>query len=290
MELGIFARTYARPTLEAALDAAQADGLTWVQLNLAGAGLPTVPEEMPAGLGARVRQAVSERGLRVAGLSGTVNLIHPDPAQRAENVRRLAGLIAAAPELGAATVSLCTGSRDPANMWRHHPDNALPAAWADLLAALAALLPAAEAAGVTLGVEPEPGNVVANAPLARRLLDEVRSPSLKIIFDGANLVTGHPPAARRAVLDQAAALLGPDVITAHAKQLDEHGREVPTPDPAGIVDYDAYLAVLHSLGEVGPLVLHGLPEAAVPASVAWLREKLENLPRRHEDTRDTKNS
>ena len=274
MELGIFARTYARPTLEAALDAVRADGLAWVQFNLACAGLPTVPEAVPPDLAERVRQAVEERGLRVAGLSGTINLIHPDPAQRAENVRRLAGLVTASPSLGANTVSLCTGSRDAANMWRGHPDNDTAEAWADLLAALGGLLPAAEAAGVTLGVEPEPANVISSAPLARRLLNEVRSPALKIIFDGANLIHGRPAAEAATVLREAAELLGPDVVSAHAKQLDADGREVPTSDPTGILNYDDYLAVLRGMGYGGPLVLHGLPEAAVGESVRFLRGKL----------------
>jgi sugar phosphate isomerase/epimerase len=274
MDLGVFARTYARPTLEAALDAVRADGLDWVQLNLAGAGLSTVPEALPADLGKRLRAALAERGLRVAGLSGTINLIHPDPSRRAENVRRLAGLIQAGPSLGTPSVSLCTGTRDPENMWRRHPDNDTPAAWADLLASLAGLLPAAEAAGVTLGVEPEPANVVSSAPLARRLLNQVRSPALRIIFDGANLVAGHPRDEHDTLLREAAELLGPEVVSAHAKQLDAGGREVPVADSAGVLDYDNYLAVLRGLGYAGPLVLHGLPEAAVPASVAWLRGKL----------------
>lgn len=274
MEAGIFARTYARPTLEAVLDAVKADGLTWVQLNLACAGLPTVPDRLPPELSSQVLGALAERGLRVAGLSGTINLIHPDPAQRAENVRRLAGLIEASPTLGASTVSVCTGSRDAANMWRHHPDNDTPEAWADLLAALEALLPSAEAADVSLGVEPEPANVVSSAARARRLLNEMRSPALKIVFDGANLIHGRPDAEALTLLEEAAELLGPDVVAAHAKQLNAAGQEVPTADPTGRLNFDAYTAVLRGMHYHGPLVLHGLPEASVPESVAFLKSKL----------------
>ncbi len=274
MELGIFARTYARPTLEAVLDAVRAQGLAQVQFNLAGVGLPTVPETLPDDVCQRVHQAMRERGLTMAALSGTINLIHPDLAQRAEAVRRLAGLIKAAPALGTRIVTLCTGSREAANMWRHHPDNDTPEAWADLLASLAALLPAAEAAGVTLGVEPEPANVVSDAPRARRLLDEVRSPALKIVFDGANLAAGHAPGEASRRLRDAAQMLGAEVISAHAKNLNADGHEVATADPAGVLDYDEYLAVLRSFHYTGPLLLHGLPEAAVPESANFLRRKL----------------
>jgi sugar phosphate isomerase/epimerase len=56
------------------------------------------------------------------------------------------------------------------------------------VAALECLLPVAQEAKVILGVEPEPANVIACAARARKLLDELQSPNLKIIFDAANLL------------------------------------------------------------------------------------------------------
>ena len=110
--------------------------------------------------------------------------------------------------------------------------------------------------------------------LARRLLDEARSPALKVIFDGANLVAGHPRPEAPTLLREAAELLGPAVISAHAKNLDEAGREVATADPAGVVDYDDYLDVLRGMDYRGVLLVHGLREGEVEESVKFLREKL----------------
>ena len=70
-------------------------------------------------------------------------------------------------------VTLCTGTRDPQNMWRAHPDNQTAQAWTDLRATLDVLLDAARDAGVQLGVEPEFANVVADAPTAARLLEQL---------------------------------------------------------------------------------------------------------------------
>jgi hypothetical protein len=78
-------------------------------------------------------------------------------------------------------------------MWRVHPDNGTPGAWADLLASMGRALCSAEKHGVTLAFEPEVSNVVYSAAKARRLLDEMRSPRLK------------------------------DVAFAHAKDLDRDG-------------------------------------------------------------------
>ncbi len=158
--------------------------------------------------------------------SGTVNLAHPDPAQRAAGLAWLLELIATAPALGTPVVTLCTGTRDPDDMWRGHRDNETPAAWADMRESIDAAVAAAEAAGITLGVEPELGNIVRDAVAARRLLDEVASPALKVVMDAANLEPGAD------VLRSSFALLGGDIVLAHAK------------DVGGAVDYPLYLSLL----------------------------------------------
>jgi sugar phosphate isomerase/epimerase len=172
MEIGIFAKTFRRPDLETTLDAVVASSLTTMQFNLALAGGVSLPDAIPA---AAIREQVERRGLTMAAVSGTYNMAHPDSAVRVEGRRRLRELIAAASALGTRVVTLCTGSRDAADMWRHHPDNRSPQAWRDLLESLEDALTAAEQHAVTLAFEPEHNNVIDSAVAGWRLLDEVRS-------------------------------------------------------------------------------------------------------------------
>ena len=44
MQIGIFAKTFVRPTLEETLDAVKAHGLGCVQFNMVCAGLPSMPD------------------------------------------------------------------------------------------------------------------------------------------------------------------------------------------------------------------------------------------------------
>jgi sugar phosphate isomerase/epimerase len=263
--LGIFARTFERPEMEEVLDAVQAHGLQAVQFNMASAGLPSMPNEIDPGLAAGIRAALAARGLEMAAVSGTFNMIHPDPRHREEGLRRLAVLGAACRAMGTSTITLCTGTRDPHDKWRRHPGNALPDAWQDLRAAMEHALAVAEAHDLTLGVEPEQGNVVSSAESARRLLDEMRSPRLKVILDPVNLQAAGGEADRmRARLEEALDLLGPDLVAAHAKEL--------FPGGAGWqLDYGHYVGALRSAGFRGPLLLHNLPEAAVGRAVDLLR-------------------
>ena len=266
MELGIFAKTFARPTVEATLDAVAAHGLRCVQFNLSCAGRPTLPEVIEPELCERIAGAMGARGLRMAAVSGTFNMAHPDPAHRRDGLRRLGVLVAACPGLGTSIVTLCTGTRDPVDMWRRHPENDSAEAWRDLVESLRIALQSAEAAGVTLAVEPEPGNVIDGAPKARRLLDEVGSPRLKIVIDPANL----PPDNTGLILDEAFALLGPDIVLAHAKDRDRHGAAGQVAPGAGVVDFGRYLSLLRRHAGAVSLILHGLDESQVAGGVAFL--------------------
>jgi len=89
MKISIFAKTFARPTLAATLDAVREHGLDSVQFNLSSAGLPTLPDAISAEDVAGIRLAMDARGLEMAALSGTFNMIHPDLRQRETGLRRL---------------------------------------------------------------------------------------------------------------------------------------------------------------------------------------------------------
>ncbi len=266
--LGIMATTFARPTLDAVLDAAVSSGVRGLQFDLACAGEPTLPAHIDAALCDRIRRAFATRNLTMAALSGTFNMIHPEPGERAEGLRRLRMLLDACGALGALVVTLCTGTRDAHNMWRRHPDNDTPDAWTDLVASVRR----AEAAGVTLAVEPEVANVVDSARKARRLFDEMGSPRLKVVMDGANIFHSDELPRMQEMLDEAFALLGPDIAVAHAKDLDHDGEAGHLPAGHGVLDYSLYLALLRRSGFTEAVVLHGLEEDDVPACVAFVRD------------------
>jgi sugar phosphate isomerase/epimerase len=274
MKISIFAKTFARPTLAATLDAVRAHGLDSVQFNLSSAGLPTLPDEISPEAVAGIRREMDARGLEMAALSGTFNMIHPDPEQREAGLRRLHVLAQACAGLGTGIITLCTGTRDPQDMWRRHPDNDLPEAWRDLTNSMSQALEIVGEAHVTLGVEPEVANVIDTAAKARRLLDEMQSPHLKIILDAANLFRAGDLARQRAVLNEAFDLLGPDIVLAHAKDLSRDGEAGHQAAGTGALDYVLYLKLLGQSGYTGPLILHSLTEAEVDPAIAFLRAKL----------------
>ena len=278
MEIGIFEKVFPRPDLATTLDAVRAHGLGAVQFDLASAGLPSLPDHVDPAHATAIRQALAARGITMAAVSGTFNIIHPDEAARRDGMRRLCALAAACATLGTSTITLSTGTRNADNMWRSHPDNATPAAWRDMVQAMAEIAALGEACGVMMAFEPEVSNVVDSAPKARRLLDELGSAHVGVVIDGANLFHTGELARMEAILDEAFDLLGGQIVLAHAKDLDRDGEAGNRPAGHGVLDYDRYVRLLDRAGYTGALVLHGLAEQEVAGCVAFLRAKLATIP------------
>jgi sugar phosphate isomerase/epimerase len=133
MRLGIFARIFTRPQVEEVFDAVKEHHFDCVQFNLACAGLPTLPDTLAPAIPIRIREAAMSRGIEIAAVSGTYNMIHPDLKVRQAGLHRLRILASACHSMGTSLITLCTGTRDPKNMWRWHPENASSQAWSDLL-------------------------------------------------------------------------------------------------------------------------------------------------------------
>jgi sugar phosphate isomerase/epimerase len=273
MRLGIFAKTFGRLSMPETLDAVADAGFTTMQFNMSLTGGSSMPDEIPAGEAAAVEEECSRRGLDMAAVSGTYNMAHPDPAFRAEGLRRIGEIIAAARPLGTSCVTLCTGSRDAGDMWRWHRDNATPEAWSDMRAGVEAALIVAEQHGVTLAFEPEHNNVVDDAAAGRRLLSELDSPNLKAIIDPANLFPGGGLAHQSDTLREAFELLGDELVLAHAKDVGADGTIVAAGH--GDLDYELYLTLLRALDRDVPLILHGLAEAEVPSSRDFVQAQAE---------------
>ena len=280
MQIGIFANTFVRPTLGETLDAVGGCRLRCVQFDMACAGVPTMPDRISGDLCDTIRREMASRGIAMAAVSGTFNMIHPDVQERQKGLRRLREMASACERMGTGVVTLCTGTRDPGSMWRAHPDNGAPEAWAELRVSMEKAVRIAEGSGVTMAFEPEVSNVVDSPQKARRLLDEMRSPRLKVVMDPANIFqTGELPRMREK-LDEAFDLLGGDIAHAHAKDLDRDGEAGHLPAGHGVLDYDRYLALLREVQFGGALVLHGLDETHVDGCRDFLLEKVAHLDSR----------
>ena len=133
MKLGIFAKTFSRPTIEDLFQSIAAFGINSVQFNLSCAGLDPLPQTVPSEVAQRIGDSAEQANVELSAISGTFNMAHPDPEDRSANLTKFDVLCDVAATLHIPVITLCTGTRDPVNMWKWHPENDSKEAWDDMV-------------------------------------------------------------------------------------------------------------------------------------------------------------
>lgn len=269
MEPGIFESVFVRATLAESFRAVSIAGFTCVQFDFQSAGVDPWSDTIENNLVYEIRGAADAAPVRIPAVSGTFNMAHPEPGTRARGLRGFEQVAAHSAALGAGFVTLCTGTRATSSMWEIHADNSTPGAWSDMVDLLRSALSIAERYDLTLVVEPEPANVVSSAVKARRLLDELGNDRLKIVLDPANIVLSDRSRSPETVLTESFELLGPDIVLAHAKDVDERGEFCAA--GSGIVPWTLYRKLLEGIAYDGDVIFHTLTEFDVPVALATMR-------------------
>lgn len=274
MVAGIFSKTYEVSETEETFRRMTSQGIYHTQFNLLSAGLSTLPERMDEEKLERIRKTAQEYHITLDALSGTFNMIDPDEEKRKSGCRQFALQCRIAGILGIPIISLCTGSKNPESKWKWHEDNLTEKAWSDLMRSTEEILRYAEEEDVVLGVETEAANIINTPERARKYLDAVGSDHLKIIMDGANLFRKEQVKDMRRVLEEAFAILGKDIVLAHAKDFFVQEAICFIAPGEGILDFACYTDLLKKAGYERALIMHGLSEEQVPASLNYLKNYL----------------
>ncbi len=267
--IGIFAKTFSGTMPEQVLLASAVAGFKSVQYNMACSGLASLPDEISDELALAVARAAANAHVKISAISATYNMAHPDKKLR-ENGRHGFEVVAAkAKMMGANLITLCTGSRDPDDQWRHHPDNQSKKAWADMAHEFEKLIAIAEREDLFLGIEPELGNVVSDPIKALKLIGQMKSHRLRIVFDAANLFERASFDEVRVLVEQGIATLAPYISLAHAKDRSAEG--APCAPGQGIIDFKHYLNTLHVSGFSGDIIAHGFGADEAAGVAAFIK-------------------
>ena len=270
MKVGIMTNHFVRQSLDETLDAIISHDIFHVQFNLASAHMKGSLDHEIDLVGNQVSQQITKRNMSLSALSGEINMVHPDLVLRQAEITHLQKLISSCKNFGTSIIATCTGSRSTESMWKYHPENETEEAWQVLITTLEKLLPVAEKHGVILAFEPEVNNVANTISKSLRLIEEMKSPNLKIVMDAANIFGKGELPQMSEILDQAFELLGDHIALAHAKDLDRDGDAGHLAAGTGLLDYDRYVSLLCSLPFDVPVILHGLNEDQVDGCVSML--------------------
>jgi len=176
---------------------------------------PTTDEAMTPGLAMYVKNVFARNQVDIAVLGCYLNLADPNKEQLAKTVHRYMAHVRFASWLGCGVVGTETGA--PNETYTFTPECHTEEALQIFMDNLRPIVKYAEGMGVVVAIEPVYRHIVCNPKRARRVLDEINSPNLQIIFDPVNLLEMENYEDRQAVIEEAIELLGPDIAMVHLK-------------------------------------------------------------------------
>ena len=253
---------YGKGTPDELFARVSADGLAAVQLAYKKC-VPTVKSyaDITEALVNDTIAAEKAHNIQVAVLGTYVELAIND-ARRLQNVADFKSQLAVCKALGAGCIGTETTKMcdQPAGTTREEAQELL-------CRSLAEILPVAEELGVTVGVEPVTYHSMNSAAATRHILDTMRSPNLKVIFDLSNLVDADNVNAQDRIWNDIGELVGDKIVAVHFKgqAFNPDGSLLHTSLEDSLTDYAGAFAMLRQLPQE---VLPVLREEAVPARAA----------------------
>ena len=272
-------------------------GFNTVQLDMSFKDIDLETSKISKAKCKKIRDTFRAHDLPVCAVSGYTNIVHPDPAARAQKLKHLKTLIRNARDLGTPYVISETGTFDTESDWVHHPKNKTEEGYETCRDVIADLVKEAYDHGAVFLLETYVNNVVGSVGETLRLFADIDSPSLGLLMDPTNYFEDHNIDSMDQVLNQIFDSLSDKVRIAHAKDVmrskagasEKHADidaseahtfrgvgaiELPAPG-LGALNYDLYLERLAVKHPNIPIVIEHLEEPDVPRAKAFVDRKLE---------------
>lgn len=239
MQFGIRLHDAVKAPLEERLKAVHEQGFACVHLALSKviSENSVADSALTPGYAMYLKRLFDKYGLDVAVLGCYLNLANPDSEKLKTIQNKYMANIRFAAHLGADVVGTETGAPNLEYKFEE-------ACWNEeslqiFINNLRPVVKYAEQMGVLMAIEPVVRHIVCNPVRARRVLDEINSPNLRIILDPVNLLEVYNYEKQDEILDEAVELLGKDVAVLHVKDFQiKDGKLVSVPVGQGMCHWE----------------------------------------------------
>ncbi|WP_390406122.1 sugar phosphate isomerase/epimerase family protein [Lacticaseibacillus jixiensis] len=231
------------------------------------------------GLADTLRKRFANAGVTVSILGCYVNISSPDAAVQEAALQRFYDTLALANRFGATVVATETGTASPNGFTLA---NYTEEAYVRMRDAVREMTATAAQFGVTVAIEPGVNHPLHDNVTVARLLRDVDSPNLRVLFDLANILSHDNMADQAAVLEEAQSLYGDKIVAFHLKDFkftgDSDGQKQYMPVGSGVVDIPAYVRFINRLKPYTYATFEGVSEADLPTAVKLVRQVDSEFP------------
>lgn len=245
--------------------------------------------DIDVALMSEVRALLADHGITVSEFAGVnANLVHPDPAVRADAVRRVRDAVAPAAALGARYINSGPGSCAAnwvASFYGPDRDNFTAAAEDRAVSTLTDIAAVIDDTELGYAIECHQLTTMRSAEIIRRVLDRVDHPRVLANFDPINLLDSAYAAFTNAErIPELVEIVGPryaltchvkDVVVTDAMPYESH----EAPPGTGLVAVETILAAAAQLPGDEPveLIVEHLDPRGAMVSVELVRQRAEAI-------------
>jgi len=263
-------------TIEGLVDEIVGKGLTAVQLAVGKSfnEFNTSPGSFSPGYARRIGDEFRKKDLQIAILGCYIHMIHPDLAQRQQELERFKEHVRFARDFGCSIVGTETGNVS-AEMG-YNRENFQEQPFLDVVDSVRELVEEAEKFGVIVGIEGGINHPIHSPQTMKRLLDSIDSQNLQVIFDPANYLDPDNYERQEEVFQEAMDLFGDRIIAMHAKDFiieDDWIKMVPV--GTGLLNYDAIFKLIKPRKPFLNVLLEDTREPYLNDSILFLNRKYE---------------
>ena len=218
MRIGVRGHDYSKGTPVQIAEKISEAGFCCLQLALHKSLEGFLPEygHLSPGFAFEVRSAFEQRGLEIAVLGCYVDPGTQDEVLREDSVRRFEEQLSYCRMLGSNIVATETSNCTEKDREKQYEL---------LLDSVKRMVRRAETFGVFVGIEPVWCHTLNTPELAGKLLSDVSSPNLQIVFDPFNLIAPDKTDDQHRLIDAAFDIFGDRIVAIHAKDAIVEGGE-----------------------------------------------------------------
>ncbi len=220
-------------------------------------------------LSKEIKKTLDDYGLSVSVLGCYINPIAADEELCRKQLTLFENFILYAKDFKAVVIGTETGSLG--DVEKNHSEET----YQTFVRNMRPLVAFAEKHGVTVGIEPVWQCPISSPQVMRRLLDDIPSDNLGVIFDLSNLMNRDVYLNQRQIIDDAFELLGDRIKVIHVKDfiIKEYNRAVPV-FGTGLLDIKYLFSKIQTLKVMPELIMDDMRLENYDECTAFLRGSL----------------
>ncbi|WP_407272078.1 sugar phosphate isomerase/epimerase family protein [Radiobacillus sp. PE A8.2] len=277
MNVGIRGHDLEMDTLEDLANEIASKGLNSVQLVLRKSVKDTKIGlgSLTPGFAKTIAKTFNNQNVDIALLGCYINMIHPDLAERQELLNGFKEHIRYARDFNCSVVGTETGNVNAETVYTEDNFNEEP--YQEVVKSVRELVTEAEKFGVIVGIEGGVNHPIYSPKMMKRLLDDIDSNNLQVIFDPTNYLTKENYVHQEQVIQEAYELFGDRIIILHAKDFIIDGEQVKeAPVGQGLLNYDVIFNYIKANKPHINIILEETKEPYINGAIAYLKEKYKN--------------